>query len=32
MVYLTWKGNDTGGAEILSASIVVELTPVGYRK
>jgi hypothetical protein len=31
MVYLTWKGNDTGGAEIRSASIVVELTPVGYK-
>jgi hypothetical protein len=30
-VYLTWKGNDTGGAEIRSASIVVELTPVGYK-
>ena len=29
-VYLTWRGADSGGDEIRSDSIVVELTPLGY--
>jgi tetratricopeptide (TPR) repeat protein len=30
-VYVTWRGSDTGAAEIVAPVIIVEFTPLGYK-